>query len=211
VVAVAIVAGAGWALLGSSLLIVRHVEVTGTVPAAQVRAAAAIAPGTPLARLDGPAVARRVERLTEVRSAAVSRSWPDTVVISVRARVAAVAVASAGGFELVDVDGVVIRQAARRPAGLPVLTAPPARLRGSPAVRSAVLVLRGLPAALRGRVVSVTAPQAGAVSLRLRGGITVDWGGPGRAGAKSHELEILLRTHARHYDVSSPEVAVTSG
>jgi cell division protein FtsQ len=213
VLAIAIVLGAGWALLGSSLLVVRHVEVTGNrqVPAAAVRAAAGIQAGTPLARLDAAAATRRVERIAQVLSARVTRSWPDTVVISVRERTPSLAVASNGLFELVDIHGVVVRTSARRPAGLPLLDSAPPRLAGSPAVRAAVLVLGDLPAALRRRVTSVsTAAVDNAVTLYLRGGITVRWGGTGRAAAKARELQSLMRTHARRYDVSAPGVAVTS-
>ena len=48
--AVGIVAGVGWALLGSRLLVVRSVVVTGThlVPVSEVRAAAAVPAGVPM-------------------------------------------------------------------------------------------------------------------------------------------------------------------
>jgi cell division protein FtsQ len=213
VLALAIIVGAAWALLGSSLLVVRNVQVDGShkVTAARIRAAAAIRPGTPMARLDSGAVARRVEQIPQVRSARVSRSWPDTVVITVQARRPALAVRDAGQFELVDVDGVVVATVASRPAGMPVLRQPPFQLRGSTVVRTAVLVLNHLPAGIRGRVTSVSAdPLTDAVTLRLRGGITVAWGGPGRSAAKARELQALMRTHSRHFDVSSPQVAVTS-
>jgi hypothetical protein len=72
-----------------------------------------------------------------------------------------------------------------------------------------VLVLDGLPGPVRGRVTGVTTPAADAVALRLRGGITIEWGGPGGAAAKAREAAALLRTGARYIDVSSPSVAVT--
>jgi cell division protein FtsQ len=212
IVAVVIVVGVAWALLGSSLLVVRHVRVTGNggVPAAQIRAAAGIPGGTPLARLDEAAAARRVEAIPQILSARVSRSWPDTVVIAVRQRVPALAVAAPGGlFDLVDVDGVVVSRVPARPAGMPLLTAPPARLRASPAVRAAVLVLRGLPAPIRERVTSVIAASAGTVILHLRGRVTVTWGSATDGSAKARELAVLLRTPAWAIDVSSPAVAVT--
>jgi|HubBroStandDraft_2_1064218.scaffolds.fasta_scaffold198638_1 cell division protein FtsQ len=214
VLAGTVLAGAAWALLGSSLLVVRHVRVTGNggLPAAEVQAAAGIAAGTPLARLDEGAAERRVERIPQILSAQVSRSWPDTVVIAVRARTPELAVASPAGFELVDIDGVVVRTVPARPAGMPLLDSPPGRLRGSPAVRAAVLVLDSLPAGVRDRVTAVTAVTAvgpGIVSLRLRGGITVRWGGTADEAAKATELAALLRAGARYIDVSSPAVAVT--
>ncbi|HEY1621933.1 MAG TPA: FtsQ-type POTRA domain-containing protein [Streptosporangiaceae bacterium] len=211
VLALAILVGAGWALLGSSLLVVRHLRIAsaGQVPVAQVRAAAAVRPGTPLARLDTAAVTKRVESIPQVLSAHVTRSWPDTVVITVTARVAELAVASGSQFELVDVHGVVVRTVPARPAGLPLLRSAPVPLRGSPRVRAAALVLRELPAGLRNRVLSVGSAN-GAVTLHLRGKITVRWGGTDRTRAKARELAALLRTGARYYDVSAPQDAVTA-
>jgi hypothetical protein len=61
--AVAIVAGVAWALLGSRLLVVRSVQVTGTGPQvsrAQVLAAARVPAGLPLIRVNTAAVAQRV-------------------------------------------------------------------------------------------------------------------------------------------------------
>ena len=210
VLALVIVAGAAWALLGSSLLVVRHVQVSGNrgVPAAEVAAASGIEPGTPLARLNSAAAQRRIERIPQVLSALVSRSWPDSVLIAVRERTAVLAVASGGGFELVDAHGVVVRQSAARPARMPLLTSPPARLRDSPAVAAAAAVLASLPGPVRARVLAVTNGAAG-VTLHLRGQVTVRWGNARRSAAKATELQALLRTGTRYVDVSSPQVAVT--
>jgi cell division protein FtsQ len=211
VLVLAILAGAAWALLGSSLLVVRNEEVTGNrlVPATEVLAAARIRLGTPLASVNTAAAAHRVERIAQVLTATVSRSWPDTIVIAVRERTPALAVARAGQFALVDAYGVTVRWSARKPAGMPLLTAPAGSLRGSAGVRAAVTVLRQLPGRLRAMVVAVAAPAADAVTLTLRGGITVVWGGPSQAAAKAAELAVLLRTGARYYDLSDPQTAVT--
>jgi cell division protein FtsQ len=211
----AILAAAAWALLGSSLLVVRSVTVTGgaTVPRAEVLRAAAIRPGTPLIRVNTGAVARRVERIAQVQSAQVSRHWPDSVVVSVLARTPALAVAAGGGFDLVDRFGVVVSHVAARPPGLMLLDTAqaPAALRGNPGIRAAVTVLSGLPARIRGLVRAVSAPSADAVTLDLRGGVTVLWGGTDRAAAKARELEILMRTKASSYDLSDAGAAVTGG
>ena len=218
--AVAIIAAAVWGVLGSSLLVVRTVVVnTGAVrgsqvvPRAEVLRAARVAPGTPLARVSTATVARRVEGITQVLSAKVSRDWPDTLVITITARTPALAVPSGGGFALVDKFGVTVGQVARRPHGLVLLvSAPPAAtLRGSPAVYAAATVLQRLPARIGRLVLSVAAPSADAVTLHLRGGVTVLWGGIDRPSEKAAELEILMRTKARSYDVSDPATAVTGG
>jgi cell division protein FtsQ len=213
VLVVAILAGAGWALLGSSLLVVRHVEVTGNrlVTAAQVRQAARIEAGAPLAKVNTAAAARHVEQLAPVLSATVRRSWPDAIVITVHERTAVLAVAAAGGYQLIDSHGVTVRQATRKPASMPLLSAPPVVLRNSPAVNAAAVVLRQLPPALRKRIASVSAASAGSVTLHLTGGITVLWGGAGNPAQKLAELGMLLRKHVRYYDISDPSTAVTEG
>ena len=211
--ALTVVAVVVWALLGSSLLVVRHVRVTGgggLVPAAAIRSAARIPLGLPLARVDGAAAARRVERLAPVLSARVIRSFPDTVVIAVRQRTPALAVAIASGYALVDSAGVTVTVVGSPPAGLPLLTTPPPMLRGSPAVRDAAEVVQGLPTQLRARVRSVSA-SAASVTLLLSGGITVRWGGPAQGAQKAAELDRLLGTRARYYDVSDPATVVTHG
>jgi len=216
--AAAILAAAGWALLGSTVLVARSVRVTGAPAAqrAQVLRAAGIAPGTPLIRISTSAVARRVEQITQIQSARVSRDWPDSVVIAVTERTPALAVASGGGFALIDRFGVVIGQVATRPPGITLLAPAPApadlaSLRGSPAIAAAVTVLRQLPPSIRARVQAVAAPSADAVTLDLRRGITVLWGGTDRPAAKAAELAILMRTKATFYNVASPDTAVTGG
>jgi cell division septal protein FtsQ len=213
--ALATLAVAVWALLGSSLFVVRSVTVTGSgsVPAAEVIRAAAIAPGTPLSRVDTAAVGQRVERIAQIQSAQVSRHWPDSVVIAVTGRTPALAVASAGGYVLIDKFGVAFEHVAQLPPGMPLLEpAPaPASLRGSPAVRAAVTVLGQLPPQVRRLVTSVTAPSPGSVTLHLDGGITVVWGSAAQPGAKAAELAILMRTKASFYNLSDPGTAVTGG
>jgi cell division protein FtsQ len=208
-----ILAGVAWALLGSRLLVVRSVVVTGThlVPASEVIAVAGVQPGTPLIRVNTAQVAARVETISQVRSAEVSKSWPDRLVITVRERTPALAVRAAAGYDLVDAAGVVVRWSATRPAGLPLyLTATsPGALRGDAGLGAAAAVLTELPAELRGSVYSVTAQSPYLVTLRLSGGVTVVWGSTDRAAAKAEVLRILMRTGARYYDVSAQGTAVT--
>jgi cell division protein FtsQ len=203
-----------WALLGSSVLVVRSVHAAGTrlVPRSRIIAAAGIARGTPMIRIDSGAIARRIERIPQVASALVRRQWPATVVITVQDRVPGLAVRQGSAFALIDGSGVVVLRSATRPAGLPLLTGTPsAALRGSPAVSAAAAIVRQLPAALRRRVAEVRAPAADAVTLVLRGGTRIAWGGTDRDAAKDREVTALLRKHASFYDVSSPGTAVAGG
>jgi cell division protein FtsQ len=213
-----IIAGVAWALVGSRFLIVRSIQVSGThlVPRSEVLSAAGIKDGLPLIRVNTAAVAHRIEQITQVESAQVRRAWPDSVAITVHERTPVLAVSSGSGYQLIDKFGVPVEQAAKRPPGMPRFTLAAgspgvAALRGSPAVRAAATVLRELPAPLAGRVTRVSAPNASDVTLRLTGGITIAWGGTDRPAAKAKELRVLMRTHARSYDVSAPETAMTSG
>ena len=211
--AAALLAGVGWALLGSSFLVVRTVRTTGSaVPAATVLRAAGIKLGTPLIRVDTAEVARRVAGIRQVQSARVTRSWPDAIVIWTKSRTAVFAMAASHGYDLVDSYGVVLRWAPSAPRRLAVLKYPggPARmLRHDPAVLAAGTVVRKLPSWLRSRVAAVRAAGPADVILILRSGVSVKWGNPGHAAAKASEMAVLLRTRAGHYDVSDPNTAVT--
>jgi hypothetical protein len=129
-----VVALAAWALFGSRLLVVRTVQITGTrlVPRSAVLAAAGVEPGAPLIEVNAGQVASRIDAIRQVRSAQVTRSWPDRLVIVVHERSPAVAVtAPGGGWDMVYRHGSGHR-AARRPrprrgrrgAGWPARSAP---------------------------------------------------------------------------------------
>ena len=205
-----------WAVLGSWLLVVRSVVVTGThlVPSSEVLAVAGVEPGTPLIRVNAGQVAARIETIRQVQSAQVTRAWPDRVVIVVRERRPALAVtAPGGGFDLVDAGGVIVRWAARRPANLPLYPDPgtaAASLRGDQDLAAAAAVLGELPAQLRRAVESVTAPSPDQVTLQLSGGITVVWGDASDAPRKAQELTVLRRTHSHYFDVSAQGTLTTN-
>jgi cell division protein FtsQ len=207
-------AAAGWVLFGSSLLVVRSVTVSGTylVPRSEVLAASGVVPGTPLIRVNTARAAARIEKISQVSSAQVTRSWPNRLVIVVRERTPALVMpAYGGGYDIADADGVVLKRVTRRPADLPLYptVAPEGALRGNPDLAAAVAVLSELPAEMRRSVISVTAPYPDQVTLRLAGGITVLWGDTGRAAAKARALTVLMRAHLHYYDVSAPGSVAT--
>ncbi|WP_433468615.1 cell division protein FtsQ/DivIB [Spirillospora sp. CA-128828] len=203
-----------WVLLGSRLLVVRHVEVTGThlAPRDRVVAAAGIDLGTPMARLRTGAVRDRVERLREVDSVKIERHWPGTVRIVVRERVPVAVFARGGRYLLLDRHGVTVADGESRPPGLPTLTvASPGP--SDKATLAALTVLTGLPESLGDRLTEVEATGPEAVTLYLAGGQTVEWGAAERSAEKIRLLEALRRTAAgraiRTVDISSPEVLKT--
>jgi cell division protein FtsQ len=84
-------------------------------------------------------------------------------------------------------------------------------LRDSPLARAAAAVLRDLPPQVARQVRLVSAATQSDVTLRLASGVVIVWGDTSRPGEKAKELTLLMRTHARTYDVSAPGTAVTEG
>lgn len=211
---VAVLAACAWVLLGSRLLVVRHVEVTGTklAPRDRVVAASGIRLGRPMARLGAGAARGRVQALREVESARIERHWPGTVRIVVRERVPIATVERGGRFYQLDRNGVTVADGAAPPPGMPALTAA-APGPSDPATLAALRVVVELPGRLRGRLGEVEAATPQSVTLRLSGGLTVVWGAPERADEKVRLIDALRRgaggRGARTIDVSSPEVVTT--
>lgn len=193
-----------WVLLGTSLLGVDKVVVTGEhrLTAAEVARAADVAPGTPLARVDTAAVARRVRALDAVASVSVTRSWPDALRVAVVERSAALAVQHGSGYDLLDDHGVRVGSAATLPRGVVRL-----QCASVPGARDAALeVVRSLPPALRRLVAIVRAAAPEQVSLVLQGNRVVVWGGAGQSSAKAAAAMALLKLPGTVFDVSSPSV-----
>ncbi len=202
-VAVPVVA-VGWVVLGSSLLGVQQVAVTGEhrLNDAAIVAAARIGDGTPLARLDTTGVRKRVAALPAIESVTVTRSWPHTLRITVVERRPVVALVHGGSFQLVDRSGVVLADVAAVPRGVVRLESG-----STQATEAAIEVLRGLPHGLSGRLGQLRAPTAEQVTLVLKDGRTVLWGGPVDGTTKASAVLALLRMPGTVFDVSAPGVA----
>ena len=198
------VVGLGWVVLGSSLLGVQRLAVSGEhrLTQAEVVAAAHVTDGTPLARLDTAAVRRRIAALPAVESVTVSRSWPHTLRISVVERRPVVAVVHGTEFQLVDRSGVILADAAGVPSGVVKLESASAE-----ATSAALRVLLGLPHGLAGRLGFVRAPTPEQVTLVLKDGRTVLWGGPVDGPTKASAVLALLHLPGTIFDVSAPGVA----
>jgi cell division protein FtsQ len=212
IAAVALVAGVVWAVVASPLLAVTSVDVVGThrTTADQVRDAADVPRGQPLARLDLDAVQRRVAALPGIASVTVTREWPHTVRVTVVERVPSVTRRSADGTWLVlDATGVVVGQTTAQPSGLVWVDLDPATT-DTATMTAAVAVAASLPKSLRAKVDRVTANSPDDVRLALVDGHVVRWGNADDAGLKAQVLAALLTRPARVYDVSAP-LAPTTG
>ncbi|MCW2798203.1 FtsQ-type POTRA domain-containing protein [Nocardioides sp.] len=204
VLLVALIVGGLWTVYFSSVLAVKGVEVTGaqTISADEVRAAAAVPTGRPLARVDLGSIKSRVESLAVVKSADVSRKWPDQILIAIDERVAIAVVEIGGRLRGMDASGVVFRDYRKAPVGLPRVqtsTSTPAE-----ALREAAKVISALPEALSTIVDHVEVETVDQISLVLRDGRVVRWGSADQSDEKARVLVDLLKQHGQVYDVSVP-------
>lgn len=200
-----------WLVFFSSALSVTGVTVTGTdfLDAEQVRAAAAVPVGEPLARVDLTAVAERVEQLPAVESAEVTRAWPDHVQIAVTERSAVAVVEVDGTIHGMDRDGLLFREYPRTPGGLPLVRI--GADAGPDARAEAALVIAALPADLAGEVDHLEVESIDQIAFVLRDGRRVTWGSAEDSATKARSLQAVLTQPAQEYDVSVPGHPVTSG
>ncbi|MCQ0022369.1 FtsQ-type POTRA domain-containing protein [Streptomyces somaliensis DSM 40738] len=219
--ALAFAGGAVWLLYGSPWLRVESVSVSGTraLTPAEVRSAAAVPVGSPLASVDTDAVAERLRRaLPRVDSVEVVRSWPHGIGLEVVEREPVLLVRRGGRHIEVDARGVRYATVATAPAGVPLLHLPAGR---SPSLRrfgaerltrEAVGVVVGLPEPVGRGLRSVRVRSYDSLTLELRGGRTVFWGSGEEREAKTRALLALMKAapEAGHFDVSAPSAPAAS-
>ena len=201
---IGVVAAATWLVFFSSRLAVHTVSVRGTTVLTEdeVRATAAVPLDVPLALSDLDAVAARVETLPAVRSAEVSRDWPDGVTVEVTERQAVAVVDREGTWRGLDADGVLFRDYPARPEGLPQV-----RVKATTSVEAleeAAEVVGAMPPQLLARVEVLDVGSIDAISFRVTGGALVTWGSADESEAKARVLTALLERKASAYDVTAP-------
>jgi cell division protein FtsQ len=202
---------AAWVIGFSSVLGARTVTVQGThvLTADQVRAAARIAPGAPLIRLNQGQVTRRVEALPDVASVQVRLHYPHTVIISVIERVPIGYVSIGAGFALVDHTGRQFRTVTSAPATLPHFVVSGSQAQSVGAAMAAVAAaLSGTPVLAQLSSISASDPEA--ITLTLRDGRTVLWGGAERSTDKARILPVLLGRAGHKFDISDPDQVVVN-
>jgi cell division protein FtsQ len=213
VAVLAALAGLGWGVSASPWLSVRSVTVSGThrLTPDEVRARAQVNPGDALLWVSPDDVARRVRLLPGVATVRVERRWPSELQVTVvETRTVARLEPSPGTPpQLVDETGATVPVGrAEHVERLPVVRDVPGMDRQR--LAAAATVLTALPAPLAGDVLAVRVPTGESVTLRLRDGASVVWGGPGQSSQKARVLAALVAQHpSRHYDVSAPQTPTT--
>ncbi len=200
--------GLWWLGWHSPLTVVEHVAVQAPrgITAESIRLASGIAATDHVPSVDADRV--RIGIMTQLPAVAdveVQRSLPHTIQLVVTARTPFAAVDAGKGYYLMDAEGVVYDRVARA-KDVPVLKAKTEAQR-----EIARDVLLALPADLRSRVVRIAARSRDDVTLSLRDGATVRWGGVEDSALKSQVLAGLMAVGATKYDVSAPLLPTTSG
>lgn len=208
--ALALTGGAVWLIGFSSALATQQARVEGVdeADAETVLTAAAVPLGTPLARVDTGAIARRVEQVPFVRAVSVARSWPHTVVLTVQPRTGVLVLRDPSGtLHLVDETGASFRAVAEPPAQVPVVLGSSETTR-APALHVALEALAAMSATQRSQVSDLRLSAGDRLSFTL-GEVEVLWGGSGQAARKLAVIDALLATQPAVVDVSVPDSPVT--
>ncbi|MFH9659969.1 cell division protein FtsQ/DivIB [Streptomyces sp. NPDC017248] len=223
---VLLAAGTTWVLYGSQWLRVRQVSVSGTLvlTPAEVREAAAVPVGAPLASVDTGAIAARLRRkLPRIHTVDVVRSWPRGIGLNVTERTPVLLVRKGRDVIEVDDEGVRFATVARAPKGVPTLemsvsrTGPGAaslrRFGSGRLVRAAVRIAGDLPGPVARTARTVRVRSYDAISVELGDGRVVAWGSDEDGRAKARALTALMKAApgARHFDVSVPTAPASSG
>jgi cell division protein FtsQ len=197
----------GWLVWVSPVLAVHSVEVSGVALLSEdeVRQAAAVPLGQPLARVDTASVRRRVAALPAAERVEVSRGWPATLRIEVTERTAVAAVKRDKAYQIYDGFGVAFQTVSAVPAGVVPVEFPATDHPERP-LRAALRVIASLTPELRSELVKLVVHSPAGIVLALRKDRTVTWGDAERSEEKAKVATALLAQKGKQIDVSVPEI-----
>jgi cell division protein FtsQ len=213
----AVVGIAVWVVWFSPLFALRGEEISVSSDGVLVDLAAArqvVEPfvGTPLTRLDPSEVEAALGTVPGVLDSQVVRSWPHGLSVEIVERIPVAAVAdSSQGYLLVDIEGVELAVSAQPPDGLPVVTVPVGE-DNSRVLAAALAAAAALPPDLAIRIEAIRAETEDSVTLFVKDGPRIEWGGAEDSTLKARVVEVLLSSDgeaAAVIDVSAPTLVVT--
>jgi|688.fasta_scaffold40640_5 cell division protein FtsQ len=177
-------------------------------------AAADIAEGTPLARVNTSQVAESVQReVPGVSAVTVQRRWPHSIVIRATPRTVAANVTVDGTVRWADQNGFVFGAVNQPRKAVPSIIVRPrfstdtaARQR---AIAEALIVERALPAAVKAKLARIEFRSKDNIVIATTSGRTIRWGSAADSDRKAVVLTALLGRKAKVYDVSTPDLPTT--
>ncbi|MGH2528317.1 MAG: cell division protein FtsQ/DivIB [Actinomycetota bacterium] len=180
----------------SSLLRVRHLELTGAshlAPGDVVRLSG-ISGTTNVLWFDRSGIERRLEANPWIGRAIVSRALPWTIRIAVVERRPVAVVREGEGPVLVAGDGTVLG-AAEANNRLPAIVLPPGSSPegAGPVYGGAARAVAVLDATVRPRILRTVVTADGTLRMMLAGGVRISYGSPTRLEAKAEAVRRILR------------------
>lgn len=196
--------GVIWLVFFSRFLIVKKVSVSGEgiISTKRVVRTAAVPMGQPLARVDLDAIQSRVESLPPVRSAEVTRDWPDSIRIALTPRTPVAVIDLGSGLEAFDSQGALFGHYDARPQGLPLVQA--AADTKKIALSEAAKVIKALPDDLLAKIDFIKVVSVDQITVVLKTGRTIMWGSSAQSDQKAEVLAVLLQQPGNHFDISVP-------
>ncbi len=204
VLVLALIGGSLWAMYFSTVLVTKRVNVVGThnLAPAQVSLAAQVPLGVPLARQDLDAIAQRTTSLPAIEAASVTRKWPNAITLAVVERRPVIAIRQPEGYVLVDKSGVAYQTQHVLPPEVLLAVVNPGDV---PLLSEMATVAAASPKKLRSMVDRMTASNRDSITLVLKSGKTVTWGGSSDSELKAQVVTALLKRKSKSsIDVSSP-------
>ncbi|MFM6973812.1 MAG: FtsQ-type POTRA domain-containing protein [Agromyces sp.] len=194
----------------SPLMAVKSIIVTGTslLDAGQVQAALAGELGTPLPLVNQDRITSALSAFPAVQSFSTESVPPSTLIVRIVERTPIGVLKRAGGYDLVDIAGVVVAHSDAPIDGAPRLDIDAL---GSDAFRALGTVMLTLPLELRSRAVRAGAKSTSNVWFDLADGPTVTWGDASNGALKLRVLEALLAANpgVNEINVSAPNSPFT--
>jgi len=203
-VIVALVAAGLWVVYYSSALVTKRVNVIGSrnLTPVQVSLTAQVPVGVPLARQDLDAIAERLTAVPSIETAAVSRSWPNTITLTIVERRPVLAVLQPDGYVVVDKYGVAYQT---QPTLPPKVVLADVDTQSKPLLSAVAVVATALPEKLNGKVKLITASSPDSIALILGSGRIITWGSSADSELKAKVVTALLKRKPKSsIDVSSP-------
>lgn len=199
-----IAGGVTWAVQTSSTALVSNVEVQVAERSMirNISNVAAIEVGDRITELNLDAAAARVTQLPQVRSAEVTRRWPDRIVIAVELRRPIGWLQEADQIRYIDDNGEKYDPAAAFPKpGLAQFEVSEDRL-----LAASAIAYQHLPALQKLKLTKISAQTSSNIRFTLSNGVTIIWGSVDRSPRKAEVLRVLLQRKAKVYDVSAPDL-----
>ena len=203
-VIMALVAAGLWVVYYSSALVTKRVNVIGSrnLTPVQVSLTAQVPVGVPLARQDLDAIAERLTAVPSIETAAVSRSWPNTITLTIVERRPVLAVLQPDGYVVVDKYGVAYQT---QPTLPPKVVLADVDTQSKPLLSAVAVVATALPEKLNGKVKLITASSPDSIALILGSGRIITWGSSADSELKAKVVTALLKRKPKSsIDVSSP-------